>query len=562
MEYIAQKKSYTYTDPEEPVRARVYVKLIEKYKYPPNRIDLEVKPREIEPPFPADIVVYEDDEWEKTFIVVETKASSDEKEIEEAKGEGLGNANLLNAKYLFVVCGDEEMAYDVSSKPSLKSLEKYRVPQIPISYGKLPKYRYKKGGGLFFDLKEATLNELNSKFQRCHNEIWEGGKRDPAISFDEMSKLMFSKIYDERFTKIGDYYKFQIGTNEAPSNIATRIKELYEVARNKEPEVFKANIELSDDIIFRIVDILQDISFINTDLDAKGRAFEKFLGAYFRGPAGQYFTPREIIDFMVKFLDVNYDELIMDPACGSSGFLLYSIKHVTEKVKKNFSGDEKSIERIIWDFSHDQIFGIDINDRIARVAMMDMVIHEDGHTNIECSDALMDYKYFDPRRDIKPGKYDIVLTNPPFGAVEKREEVLRQFELGSKLRKRKSQKKEILFIERCLDLIKLSRRMGIVLPDGILTNSSLQYVRDFIEEKAKILAVVSLPQQTFVPFGSGVKASLLFLQKKKEGEKLGDYPIFMAIADHVGYDATGRPDKNDFPKILEDWEKFKRGVLR
>jgi type I restriction enzyme M protein len=554
------KKSYQFTDPEEKVRARVYVELIEKYKYPASRIDTEVYPPSRAPPYPADVVVYEDDEHEKVFIVVEVKADSSERNIEIAKREGLGNANLLNTKYLLLVCGEEELSYDVSSKPSLSSLEKYIISQIPPKYGKLPKYKFKKEREKsFFDLRYASLNELNNKFQRCHNEIWEGGKRDPAVSFDEMSKLMFSKIYDERFTVFGDYYRYQIGSHESPSVIAERVKELYKEAQRNEPEVFKAPIELSDEMVFRVVEILQDISLAKTDLDSKGRAFEKFLGKFFRGEYGQYFTPRQIVEFMVKMLEPNARELVIDPACGSGGFLLYSLNLVRERVNKDYEGDPDTIKDIIWRFANKQIFGIEINDRIARVAMMDMVIHEDGHSNIECANALQDFENFDPRRDIKPNKYDFVFTNPPFGAVEKNQKILGLYELGSKNRKRKSQKKEILFIERCLNLLRFGGKMGIVLPDGILTNSSLKYVRDFIEENAKILAVVSLPQQTFVPSGSGVKTSLLFLQKKRGGEDLGEYPIFMAIAEHVGYDATGRPDKNDFPEVLGDWGRFKEG---
>jgi len=235
--------------------------------------------------------------------------------------------------------------------------------------------------------------------------------------------------------------------------------------------------------------------------------------------------------------------------------LLYSMRHVLNKVTEKYKEDKETIDRLNWDFSHKQIFGIEINDRIARVAMMDMVIHEDGHSNIECNNALISYKDFDPAKKLEPNKYDIVLTNPPFGAFIKDEDILRDFELG---KDRKAQRTEILFIERCLDLLKSGGKMGIVLPDGILTNSSLQYVRDFINKNAKILAVVSLPQLAFVSSGAGVKASLLFLQKKKEGEKASNYPIFMAIAEHIGYDATGRPDSNDLPKILEEYRKFEK----
>jgi len=548
-------KSYNFKDPEEKVRARVFIELVEKYKYPERRLDTEVTGPRREPKLPADIVVYEDDEQEHAFIVVETKAESTKKDIDEAKREGLGNANLLNAKYLLVVCASERMSYNLEKHPStVDKLEKYRVADIPVKYGREPKFRFKRGDKEN-DLRKATFNELSNKFQLCHDEIWEGGKRDPAVAFDEISKLLITKLYDERFTPAGEHYKFQIGTYEEPKDVAKRIKEIYETVQKKNSDVFKAKLELPDSMIFRIVEHLQDISLRNTDLDAKGRAFENFLGKLFRGEYGQYFTPRQIVEFMVEVIDPDEDDYLIDPACGSGGFLLYSMRHVLNKVTEKYKEDKETIDRLNWDFSHKQIFGIEINDRIARVAMMDMVIHEDGHSNVECNNALISYKDFDPAKKIMPNKYDIVLTNPPFGAVIKDEEILKNFELG---KDRKAQRTEILFIERCLDLLKSGGKMGIVLPDGILTNSSLQYVRDFIIKNAKILAVVSLPQLAFVSSGAGVKASLLFLQKKKEGEKASNYPIFMAIAEHIGYDATGRPDSNDLPKILEEWKNFRK----
>ncbi|GAI43622.1 unnamed protein product, partial [marine sediment metagenome] len=267
----------------------------------------------------------------KVYIVVETKASASESEIDTAKREGLGNANLHLAEWLLLVCGEEELIYLVKDRPALKNLDNCRKGELPISYGKSPEYKFRKGGDIFEELRKASLNELQNKFQRCHDAIWASGQRDPAEAFDEMSKLMFAKIYDEKFTKIKAYYKFQIGTHENPFVIAKRIEdELYKKARDKEPDVFREEIKLPDEIIFDVVSILQDISLIKTDLDAKGRAFEQFLGKIFRGELGQFFTPREIIEFMVKLIDPGYDEIIIDPACGSGGFLLYSIKHIID----------------------------------------------------------------------------------------------------------------------------------------------------------------------------------------------------------------------------------------
>ncbi|WP_052696209.1 N-6 DNA methylase [Palaeococcus ferrophilus] len=558
--YTIQGKSYNFSDPEEKIRAATYVKLVKFYKYPPNRIDFEVEPPQREPKQPADIVVFEDDSHEKAFIVVECKPGSSEEELQIAKKEGLGNANLLNAKYLLVVCADKEYAYDVSTHPSTwKSLDKYLIPQVPVQYGRPPKYRYKKGE-LFFDLQEVSLKDLRSVFRRCHNLLWEGGKRDPTEAFDEMSKLMFAKIYDETFTKVGDYYRFQIGLNEDPKSVADRIRKLYEEVRESEPDVFGDPIKVSDEIIYEVCKVLQGISLTKTDLDAKGRAFEEFLGKIFRGDFGQYFTPREIVEFMVKFIDPDFNELIIDPACGSGGFLLYSIKHIMDKAIKAYGKDPS--REIIWSFSHNNVFGIEINDKIARIAMMDMKLHGDGHTNIECNDALDDFEKFDKRKDIRPNKYHVLLTNPPFGSKIKRsvKHYFVKYELSKndKGKLKPSEMSEILFIERSLDLLRPGGRMGIILPDSAFTNKNNIRVVKYIMSRAKVLAVISLPEHAFVPFGSQPKTSILFLEKLRDGEDIEDYPIFMAHIENIGYDSTGRADRNDLPEVLKEWEKFKQ----
>ena len=410
----------------------------------------------------------------------------------------------------------------------------------------------RKKGDPNYDLRKATFNELSGIFQIAHDEIWEGGRRDPAVSFDEVSKLMLAKIYDERFTPAGQYYNFQIGSGESPSEVATRVADRYARAQEKQHDVFKSDLCLSPPTIFRIVRIMQDISLIHTDLDAKGRAFESFLNKLFRGEYGQYFTRREIVEFAVAMMDPDEQDIIMDPACGSGGFLLYSLNMVRQKIADRYHGDPKAIDRIDWDFAHNQIFGIEINERIARVAMMDMVIHDDGHSNIETNDALIDYSCFDPKKSIQPDKYTLVLTNPPFGAIVRNKKTLESYVLAED---KGNQKTELLFIERCIDLLdsKKQGRLGIVVPDGILTNTSNSFVRNFIQENTRIVACISLPDCSFVPAGSGVKASLLFLKKTQAED---DYPIFMGIADHVGYDATGRPDQNDLPEILLNYSIF------
>jgi type I restriction enzyme M protein len=568
IEYLTVKKSYNVTDPEEQVRLSFYYELIKKYQYPKERIDLEVIVPRREPTDKADIVVYEDDEKKKPYIVVECKKDGiAQAEIKQAIEQAFGNANSLRSKYTILVAGNVRIAFDVTNFPP-EEREKNIIADIPVRYGKVIKFKYKKGDSQW-DLRDVTRDELLAKFQQCHDALWEGGRRNPAEAFDEMSKLMYCKIQDERFlTKKGEYYKFQVGTHETIKEVAERIKKIYKDAQDIDPEVFIEPIKADNPIIYAVAEILQGISLARTDLDVKGEGYEHFLGGVFRGAMGQYFTPRPIVSFMINILEPNIDDFIIDPACGSGGFLIYTLERMRKELYAKL--DEKDAAYRWQDFALKQVYGIEINSQLARVSMMNMIIHEDGHTNIENNDALDNPENW-KRQKIKEyfgKKFTLLLTNPPFGAsVKEREKAyLVKYELGGKVKKRNQQNTEILFIERCLDFLKPDGRMGIVLPDGILTNSSLQYVRDFINDKAQILGVVSLPQAAFKrptskgsgDTGSGVKASLLFLRKKKEGEKNKDYLIFMAIAEHIGYDATGRPDKDGFPDILNAWQEFRK----
>ena len=252
---------------------------------------------------------------------------------------------------------------------------------------------------------------------------------------------------------------------------------------------------------------------------------------------------------------------MIDPACGSGGFLLNALDFVRKDAETHYDQFEA---RDHWhNFAKDRLFGIEINDQIARVCKMNMIIHDDGHTNVISADSLDDFAQI---QQIKPafkeGAFDLLLTNPPFGATVKATEkrYLERYDLGGT--QRKTQKTEILFIERCLHFLKPETgRMAIVLPDGILTNSSLQYVREFLLQQAHLLAVVSLPQFAFAHYGAGVKSSIVFLRRKGENETLGDYPVFMAIAEHIGYDATGRDDpQNDLPEIARQYHEFRKNT--
>jgi type I restriction enzyme M protein len=483
IKYIAADKNYKITDPEERVRAAFYVELITKYQYPKKRIDLEVSVKGEKRPA-ADIVIYEDDEKKKPYIVVECKKDGiSPGELKQAIEEGIPNAHYLKAKYCIIVAGSIRIAYDIANFPP-QEREKNVIADIPVRYGKVVKYLYKKGGPVNRDdpskeLKEVTRDELLAKFQQCHDTLWEGGKRNPAEAFDEMSKLMYCKIQDERFlTKKGEFYHFQVGTYETLDEVAERIKKIYKDAQEIAPKVFVEPIKTDNPIIYTVAEILKGVSLARTDLDVKGEGYEHFLGSVFRGAMGQYFTPRPIVSFMVNFLEPNINDFVIDPACGSGGFLIYALEKARNDLYDKL--DEKDAFDRWKEFALKQVYGIEINSQLARVSMMNMIIHEDGSTNVENGDALDDPETW-KRQEIREyyGKtFTLLLTNPPFGAdVKEREKhYLTKYELGGKIKKRNRQNTEILFIERCLDFLKPGGRMGIVLPDGILTNSSLQYV--------------------------------------------------------------------------------------
>lgn len=559
IKYIIQGKEYACT-PEENVRAAVYVELVEDYHYSPYRIDFEVLvPRRMPGDF-ADIVVFEDDAKLSNYIVVETKrADCSDTDFEQAIEQGFGNANSLRAKYLIVDNFTRRQVYDVANYPPNERIAN-KIADIPINYGLVPTYKFVRGGTN--DLRKVSFNELANIFQKCHNILWSGGKLDPATAFDEMSKILFAKIQDERTTPNGQPYKFQIGYNENEVIVAKRCIDLYNDARKVDPYVFTEPIQVSDHKIKEVVEALQEISLTETDLDAKGQAFEKFLGVVFRGELGQFFTRRQIVEFMVDMLDPDERDVILDPACGSGGFLLYSLKKVADKIRANYAGNQRLIERKIYDFTRQNVYGIEINAKIARVAMMDMIVNDDGHTNIENNTGL-NSTFKNPR--IGFNKFTLIMTNPPFGVKIKRDDrdnlgqnSFKNFVFGGS---RKSQLSDILFLEQYKNFLvsdsSRNPRAGIVLQTGVLNNPSNRELLRWLRLNFKILGVVSLPDFAFRKAGSGMKTSILFIQKYERPyerlEDIPDYKVFFAISNHIGYDSTLRPDKNELPIILEHY---------
>lgn len=562
IKYVFQEKEYD-ARPEEIVRAAIYVELVEEFKYSPHNIDFELQVPRRKPSDFADIVVFKDKRRKDNFIVVETKRMDiTDTEFNQAIEQGFGNANSLRANYLIVDNYNTRQSYDIANySPNERS--KNRISNIPINYGLIPIYKYKRGSEC--DLQSVSFHTLASVLKKCHNILWSGGKLDPATAFDEMSKILFAKMQDEKNTPNGDCYKFQLGTNENEVIVAQRCISLYDEAREVDPNVFTDSISVMDDKIKSVVKLLEGVSLIETDLDSKGQAFEKFLGVVFRGELGQYFTRRQIVEFVVDMLEPNEHDIVLDPSCGSGGFLLYCMKKVSDKIRKDYAGNRSFVERKIYDFTKRGIFGIEINAKIARVAMMDMIVNEDGHTNIENNTGLnCEYE----NRNIRFGKFTLIMTNPPFGVKIKRDNKdnlghnsFSNFTFGGE--NKQSQLSDILFLEQYKNFLtndtSKNPRLGVVLQTGVLNNPSNKKVLKWIRLNFKILAVVSLPVYAFRKAGSGMKTSLLFLQKYhtpyRNIKDIRDYKVFFAIANKIGYDSTLRPDDNDLPSILS---MFKR----
>lgn len=547
----------SFKNPEEKVRASYFVELAQTYQYPAKRIDIEITVPRRTPEDRADIVVYSDDECKEPFLVVECKKEGiTDAEFKQAIEQAFGNANSIRSQYAAVVAGNTKTAFDVSGfKPNER--EKNVIADIPVKYGKAPKYKYIKGDKNK-DLKVVTREDLISALEKCHDTVWQGGKLAPTTAFDEVSKLLFCKMKDEKDgTKRNEPYRFQIGTHETALEVAERIDEIYQEAKKQDEEVFKEDIRLEPKVIYSVVEHLQGLALNKTDLDTKGVAFEKFMIDYFKGKMGQFFTPRPIIDFAVKLLEPKHTDLVIDPSCGSGGFLLASLDTVRHQAIEDYGAEEG---HDIWHtFAKKNLYGVEINDQIARICKMNMIIHDDGHTNVISTDSLDFFKNIKKiHKGFKENHFDLLLANPPFGAIvrkaEKEEKYLDQFKLGEG---RQNQKTEILFIERCIDFLKEGTgRMGLVLPDGILTNSSLSYVRDLLLERCQITAIISLPQFAFSHFGAGVKSSLVFARRKAKEEIIEDYPIFMAISEQIGYDSTGREDANKLPELNSEFKRF------
>ena len=549
---------------------KYWAELIYRYGYEPKHIGVEVTVPDRTPRDAADLVVFRDDRRTRPYAVIECKRDDiTDSEFDQAVEQACGNGTWakLRANFVGVVAGQTRRFLDFSPRYGILEREANIVADLPRQYGKPEEFRFRKGTQ--DDISPVNKEVLISTIKKCHQTLWGGGRLSPPEAFGELCKIIFVKINDEINRKKGEPYEFQIKTHESSGKLYERIQSIYEEQQQREPDVFTDTIKIDAATLRTIVSHLEGINLSDTDLDTKGVAFETFMDGFFKGHFGQYFTPREVINFMVNMMQPQNNERVLDPACGSGGFLLHALDYVRNEASA-YHDDPINRFKHWHDFAKDLLFGIEVNEEIARVAKMNMILHDDGHTNVISADALQELDHLRERsgnNEFKEGSFDLILTNPPFGAKVSLSEqpYLENYELGNQTSKtgrkrpRKNQRTEILFLERIWAFLKpATGRAAVIIPDGILTNSSLQEVRDFLLECFQIKAIVSLPQMAFAHFGAGVKASIVFLRRRDEGEKLSDdEPIFMAIAERIGYDATGRKDSiNDLKIICEEYRRF------
>lgn len=592
--YSHIRKKWLHETPEERVRQEYLINLINEYGFSIEQIDEEISVTgrgsgDARADFIIWRTVQERKDDKPAMIVVECKADNVTIDAN-TYHQGANYAQYERAKF-FVTHNNRETKYwrvDLKKRmPNYDEIE--NIPNAESTDKEIEE--------LVSRLKIFKEDEFADVLHKCHNIIRNREYLDPAAAFDEIAKLLFVKTGLERRLRLGKarenlftvkFLEDQKVVHQDPINV------LFDQTKNeyRTDMIFSEDekINLKYNTVEAIVKELEKYNLSDTSEDIKGIAFERFLGRTFRGEIGQFFTPRSIVEFMIHMVQPREGDIVCDPASGSGGFLIrffeivrqqimadadrqyneYKVKIEKDKTLKEadrakllsekFAEIQKTIDQSIpdsrmWKLSNRCIYGTDANDRMARTSKMNMIMHGDGHGGVHHHNGFLNVN------GIFEGRFDIILTNPPFGAnvepsdiildseidipedIERRyvetygdsyvsardrlkaargKAIASLFKLPQKGDAKGSVNKiktELLFIERCLDLLKPGGRMGIVLPEGVFNNPSLSGLREFVEDRAKLIAVVSLPQETFFSSGASVKASLLFLQKYTEDEQ-------------------------------------------
>ena len=430
-------------------------------------------------------------------------------------------------------------------------------------------------------LRVATGNNLLAAFKRCHDYIHanQGGSKEQI--FWEFLKLLFAKIEDEQQENGSPRFAIrnadERNTKHGQQEVKDRLESLFKNVKNKQEykglfDDTAEGIRFNPDVVAYIVAQLEKYDFLHSSVDVKGMAYETIVGPTLEGVKGEFFTPRNVVKMTVKMLDPQPGDRVLDPACGTGGFIVVAFNYIAEKIKQEERKGWKKLEKPtpteekrLFDKVHEvgkKVFGLDFNTNLVRTAQMNMIMNNDGRGGLYSVNSLWRPSSWPKivQHNIELGSIDIVMTNPPFGTKIKVEgqDILQQYDLAHAWTKKNDKwvmegnlrtgvPPEILFIERCVQFLKPGKgKMGIVLPDGVLGNPDNEYIRYWILSNCQVLASIDLPVETFLP-RTGTQTSVLILRRKSEQEKLGeslsgetaDYPIFMAMAKNVGKDRRG-----------------------
>ncbi|MGV0389907.1 N-6 DNA methylase [Corynebacterium phoceense] len=569
--------------PEEYVRQNIEKALVRQYKYaardctPEFRIDVGSTKKRI------DIAVFPegaDHTQANVRIVVETKRP-EVKPSDRTRGVGQLQsymASCLNAEYGMWTNGDDRFCFAKRSdgKGGWVFEEIIEIPAFGQTEEDTQRPDRK-------NLVPATADNLLFAFRRCHNYIAAHEGKQKTEAFWELLKIIFTKIEDERSPKLNFYATASERTNASVATAAKkRIQDLFrDRVVKKYPGIFDERDELIDlkpSVVAFVVTQLQNFSLLLSPVDVKGVAYEEIVGSNLRGDRGEFFTPRNACRMAVEMLDPQPGERVLDPSCGTGGFLITAMNHALEIIEHEHreqwvdpsNGSDLERQELFKarsEYLSQCLFGIDLNPALVRAAKMNMVMNNDGSGGLWQSNTLVNPHSWPVtlRERVPLGSIDVIVSNPPFGAniqVDD-EEILSQYDLaavwdvndeGEYVMRRdaqgapvlqKSQPPEILFIERALQFLKPGTgRMAMVIPNGILNNPGLTYVRRWILKHVQILAVVDMDRDLFQPKNDTQTSMVLMRRLSKREEAVAessglDYPVFMAIAEKIGHDKRG-----------------------
>jgi type I restriction enzyme M protein len=554
--------------PEELEAVQVFSKiLVEDYGYPKEciqtRPQFRVKgsPSDNSYKYPLDITIFKTKEKKRgeEFIVVECK--------KETREDGIGQLK----DYLKFCEAELGVWFNGNSTQYIRKYIKNGKYHFDEELINIPKYGQRlEDIGLFKKNDLIPTHNLKPKFVSIRNYLAGnavGTTRDEELA-RQIINIILCKLYDEKFTKSTDILQFRAGLTEKSSDVSKRIKKRFDEAKTIYKDILDDNetIDLDDKSLKYVVGELQNYSLISAKRDVVGDAFEIFIHRALKGGQGQYFTPKNVVKTAIEILDPDVEDKIIDPACGSGGFLIEGLKYLHKKIEKkgkDYDWPENEIEAEKIAKSNINFRGIEKDSFLSKVVKAYMVIMGDGKSGIFCQDSLDLPKNWQTKTqsNIQLGTFDILLANPPFGAKipVKGESKLSQYALGHKWKFDKKNKTwskgkvkdkeapQVLFIDRCLDLVREGGKLALVLPDGILSNPSDGYIVQHLMNNSEILGMIDLPMSTFLPY-TPTKCHLIFLKKTDSPRE--DYELFMSYAKTCGHDKRGREINEDEIQLI------------